>query len=191
MSLGRSLGYDIYRQYANRERHRATYVRIQQEAAARPGAARVDTPDGVVWMSPIENELYGAMRREGLEPIAQYGIQGYFVDFAFPDVALAVEADGAADHEGERREHDRQRDWHLKKAGWTVQRFHGTTIYHKAGNCAYVVKQEVYSRRAAIARRIQEEERRRQARRDAILRPFRAIVRLLRRGRGPPATPPP
>ena len=31
------------------------------------------------------------MRREGLTPIPQYGIQGYDADFAFPDVRLAVE----------------------------------------------------------------------------------------------------
>ncbi len=51
-------------------------------------------------MSPIEAQLYEAMRAEGLSPIPQYCVSGYFVDFAFPDVAVAVEADGAAYHEG-------------------------------------------------------------------------------------------
>ncbi len=131
-------------------------------------------------MSPIEAQLYEAMRAEGLSPIPQFCISGYFVDFAFPDVAVAVEADGAAYHEGYRHERDRKRDWILRRAGWTVKRFHGTTIYHKAENCAYVIKKEVEGRRMWAAARRQEEELRRQARRDALLRPFRAILRFLK-----------
>jgi very-short-patch-repair endonuclease len=43
------------------------------------------------------------VREEGLPPVPQRCIEGYYVDFAFPDVRLAVEADGAAYHEGDRR----------------------------------------------------------------------------------------
>ena len=67
----------------------------------------VQTPWGPVWISPIESRLYEAMIREGLSPVPQLCIEGYYADFAFPDVRLAVEADGAAYHEGDRR----QRDW--------------------------------------------------------------------------------
>ncbi len=131
-------------------------------------------------MSPIEAQLYEAMRAEGLSPIPQFCISGYFVDFAFPDVGVAVEADGAAYHEGARLQRDHKRDWILRRAGWTVKRFHGTTIYHKAENCAYVIKKEVEGRRMWAAARRREEELRRQARRDALLRPFRAILRFLK-----------
>jgi len=161
-------------------RRAAIYQRLQYEAASRPGSKRVRTPNGDVWMSPIEAQLYEAMRAEGLSPIPQFCISGYFVDFAFPDVAVAVEADGAAYHEGYRHERDRKRDWILRRAGWTVKRFHGTTIYHKAENCAYVIKKEVEGRRMWAAARRREEELRRQARRDALLRPFRAILRFLK-----------
>ena len=102
------------------------------------------------------------------------------MDFAFPAVRVAVEADGAAYHEGPRQQRDRKRDWILRRNGWTVKRFHGTTIYHKAANCAYVIKQEVERRRAWAAARAAENARRRQARRDAILRPFRALHRFLK-----------
>src|SRR5256712_14223600 len=81
-------------------RRAAIYQRLQYEAASRPGSKRVRTPNGEVWMSPIEAQLYEAMRAEGLSPIPQFCISGYFVDFAFPDVWVAVEADGAAYHEG-------------------------------------------------------------------------------------------
>src|SRR5207244_5685428 len=113
-------------------------------------------------------------------PLPQFYIQGYYVDFAFPDVGVAVEADGAAYHEGVRQQRDRKRDWILRRAGWTVKRFHGTTIYHKAANCAYVIRQEVEGRRAMAAARARDEELRRQARRDAILRPFRRFLQLLK-----------
>lgn len=98
-------------------------------------------------MSPIEFKLYEAMRREGLSPIPQFCIQGYYVDFAFPESRVAVEADGAAYHGSEHRQRDRQRDWVLRRHGWKVLRFYGSTIYRKAANCAYVVRREVEAKR--------------------------------------------
>ena len=137
-------------------------------------------------MSPIEVALYEAMRREGLSPFPQFYIQGYYVDFAFPDVGVAVEADGAAYHEGVRQQRDRKRDWILRRAGWTVKRFHGTTIYHKADNCAYVIRRELEGRRAMVAAAAREAADRRQARRDALARPFHKIVGLFRRRKPAP-----
>ena|SRR5690349_2361350 len=146
MNLSRMIARDL----ARAGKRTAVYRRMQQEAAARPGSTKVQTPMGEVWMSPIEVSLYDAMQREGLSPFPQFYIQGYYVDFAFPDVGVAVEADGAAYHEGVRHEHDRKRDWILGRAGWTIKRFHGTTIYHKADNCAYVVRREVEDRKSVV-----------------------------------------
>jgi very-short-patch-repair endonuclease len=176
MNVGRMIAREVMRS-AGRT---ATYRRLQYEAATRPGSRRVHTPAGEIYMSPIEAQLYEAMQAEGLSPIPQYCISGYFVDFAFPDVWVAVEADGAAYHEGPRLQRDHKRDWILRRAGWTVKRFHGTTIYHKAANCAYVIRKEVEGRRMWAAARAREEELRRQARRDAILRPFRRFLQLLK-----------
>ena len=176
-----NLGRMIARELARAGKRTAVYHRMQQEAAARPGSVSVQTPNGAVWMSPIEVALYDAIRREGLAPFPQFYIQGYYADFAFPDVRVAVEADGAAYHEGVRHEHDRKRDWFLGRAGWTVKRFHGTTIYHKAANCAYVIRREVEGRRAMAAAAAREAEIRRQGRRDAFLRPFRKLAGLLKR----------
>ena len=126
---------------------KTNYRRIQNEASSRPESVQVPTPAGNIWMSPIELKLYEAMRREGLSPTPQFCIEEYFVDFAFPDVRVAVEADGAAYHQGERRERDHKRDWVLRRQGWKVLRFHGTTIHERASNCAYVVKREIQTRR--------------------------------------------
>jgi len=141
----------------------------------------VQTPTGDIWMSPIEFKLYAAMRDEGLSPTPQFYIQGYYADFAFPDVRLAVEADGAAFHEGQRQERDRKRDWILRRAGWTVKRFHGSTIHNRAANCAYVIKQEVEARRMQVVLRVRHIEEKRQARNEAFLGPFRKIASLLKR----------
>src|SRR5438093_12197428 len=127
-----NFGRMIARELARADKRTATYRRMQQEAAARPGSVSVQTPSGAVWMSPIEVALYEAMCREGLSPFPQFYIQGYYVDFAFPNVGVAIESDGAAYHEGVRHEQDRQRDGILRRAGRTVQRLHGTTNSHTA-----------------------------------------------------------
>ena len=176
-----SVGRYIAKQIIKEDRQRSTGRRIQKEAAARPESKQVETPFGAYWMSPIEAELYDAMRGEGLSPNPQFRIEAYYVDFAFPDIKLAVEADGAAYHSGERRERDRKRDWILRKQGWTVKRFYGTTIYNKAGNCAFVIKREVQSRRKAIEERERQKEAERKARNEDIARPFKRIAQLLQR----------
>ena|SRR6266545_4788951 len=180
-SIGRSLARSIAREITVADRRYAGYRRLQKEAAARPESRRVQTPAGEFWMSPIEAELYEAMRREGLSSIPQFYIRGYYVDFAFPDVRVAVEADGAAYHGPDRRQRDRKRDWILRQDGWTVKRFHGTTIHRKAANCAYVIKREVEGRRSWIRARALQRERKREARRAAVLWPFRKIRKILRR----------
>lgn len=106
----------------------------------------IQTPSGEFWMSPIEVKLYEAMTRRGLSPVPQYCVEGYFVDFAFPQERLAVEADGAEHNRGARRQRDRKRDWILRRRGWKVLRFYGSTIRQKADNCAYVVRNELAPR---------------------------------------------
>jgi very-short-patch-repair endonuclease len=162
-SVGRKIAKDI----ETRDKHRRTYRKIQKEAEARPESVRVDTSDGEVWMSPIEHSLYEAMLREGLTPIAQCLVEGYIVDFAFPDIKMAIEADGAAFHDEDRRDRDRKRDWILGRKGWTVKRYTGTTIHNKPGNCAYEIKREV-------------EERRMRAEEEAAGNPFSRFLRNLK-----------
>jgi very-short-patch-repair endonuclease len=144
----RHTGSRIANGIITRDRRRQTYKKIQMEAKARPESVQVGTSDGMVWMSPMEHRLYDAMLKEGLTPVAQCLVEGYIVDFAFPDIKLAIEADGAAFHTEDRHERDRKRDWILGKKGWTVKRYHGSTIYSKPSNCAREVKHEVEERRA-------------------------------------------
>lgn len=175
------MGRSIARQIIKEDRQRNTGRRLQKEAAARPESKRVETPFGGFWMSPIEVELYDAMRKEGLSPNPQFRIEAYYVDFAFPDIKLAIEADGAAYHSDDRKERDRRRDGFLWSRGWTVKRFYGTTIHNKAGNCAFVIKREVQSRRKIIEERERQKEIERRARDEAIARPFRKFAQLFKR----------
>jgi very-short-patch-repair endonuclease len=150
--MARSIVSLVVREVAKWIGHRTTARRLQKEASVRPESELVDTPSGQFWMSPIEARLYRAMCHEGLSPTPQFCIKGYHVDFAFPDIGLAIEADGSAYHNGERRDRDRKRDWILSRAGWTVKRFYGSTIHSRASNCAYVIRKEVESRRADSGR---------------------------------------
>src|SRR4030043_323960 len=168
-----SMGRYIAKQIIKEDRQRATGRRIQKEAAARPESKRGETPFGGFWMSPIEVELYDAMRQRGLSPTPQFRIEAYYVDFAFPDIKLAIEADGAAHHSDERKERDRKRDWFLRRQGWTVKRFYGTTIRKKAANCAFIIKREVDDRRNRAVAHARQKEIERQERREAFARPFR------------------
>lgn len=176
MSLGR-----LIREVDRQNHRKAVYRRMQAEAAARPESVETQTPYGPIWMSPIEIRLYEALRQEGLDPVPQYYVRGYYADFGFPDVRLLVEADGAVHDDAAHRQRDHKRDWILTRQGWTVKRFHGTTITHRAPNCAYIVRREVEDRRMQVARAAAERARRTQARKDALLRPFRALRRFLSR----------
>ena len=175
-----SVGRYIAKQIIKEDRQRSTGRRIQKEAAARPESKRVETPFGAFWMSPIEVDLYDAMRKEGLSPNPQVRIEAYYVDFAFPDIKLAIEADGAAYHSDDRKERDRKRDGFLWSRGWTVKRFYGATIHNKAGNCAFVIKREVQSLRKAMEEEERQREAERKARNEAIARPFKKIAQLAR-----------
>lgn len=176
-----SVGRKIARGIVKEERQRSTGRRIQREAAARPESKEVPTPFGNIWMSPIEAKLYDAMREIGLSPVPQFRIKAYYVDFAFPEMKLAIEADGAAYHTHERKERDRKRDGFLWSRGWSVKRFYGTTIHNKAADCAYVIKREVDSRIRREETRIRQKENARLARNKAISMPFRRFARRLRR----------
>lgn len=181
MSWASSTGRRISRQIIRETGRKYTYRKVQRQAEKRPESVRVETPTGVYWMSPIEHRLYGAMLDEGLSPVPQYPVEGYIVDFAFPEFKLAVEADGVAYHQGANRERDRKRDWILSsRHGWTVKRFWGTTIHSRASNCAYVVKCEVERRSAQTAERERLRKLDQQKRRDAVSAPFRKVASLFR-----------
>ncbi|MGH8984833.1 MAG: DUF559 domain-containing protein [Acidimicrobiia bacterium] len=114
----------------------AIWRRLEQLGALRPGAGRarrvLEThvpgqrpPDGV-----LETRYLQLIRSAGLDSgIGQYKVELpggrlAFIDFAYPEVLLAVELDGDASHFGARRSRsDQTRENKLQALGWRVLRF--------------------------------------------------------------------
>lgn len=81
--------------------------------------------------SPIEEMLYEELKKYGLNPVAGYDVFPFFIDLAFPEIKLAIEADGKAFHSTpERRRRDVYRQRKLEKIGWRFERFTGSFIFH-------------------------------------------------------------
>lgn len=87
--------------------------------------------------SPIEDRLYDALRRAGIESERQYYVreqgEGFMLDMAIMTKGrkLAIECDGEAYHSGrEKAARDRRRDNALNAGGWHVLRFSGGEIWH-------------------------------------------------------------
>lgn len=84
-------------------------------------------------LNPFELHVLKRLEREGIPVIPQYGVAGYWIDFAAQHptrpgrMVLAIEADGAAYHSSETaRARDRLRQQNLENLGWTFHRIWST-----------------------------------------------------------------
>lgn len=73
--------------------------------------------------SKIEDYLYNELIKVGLEPIRQYPFENYVIDFAFPDIKLAIECDGTYWHNLENvKQRDDKKDIVIKNNHWEIIR---------------------------------------------------------------------
>jgi very-short-patch-repair endonuclease len=80
--------------------------------------------------SPIEELVYKELLKYGLEPKIQFQVGVFYIDLAFPEIKLAIEADGKDYHSNkEQKERDKYRQEKLEKMGWKFERFTGSFIY--------------------------------------------------------------
>lgn len=80
--------------------------------------------------SPIEEILYKEFEIYKVLPISQYHVGNYYIDLAFPEIKLAIEADGEEFHStGEQITRDISREIKLEKWGWRIVRFTGSEIH--------------------------------------------------------------
>jgi very-short-patch-repair endonuclease len=110
-----------------------SYARSGKVRSLQRLAATATEPKGRVgegtFDSNWERIVDAALRKRGLNPIAQYEVAGRRLDFALfgsGDVKLDLEVDGRhwhADTDGKRKLGDYWRDHQLKSLGWKVQRF--------------------------------------------------------------------
>jgi very-short-patch-repair endonuclease len=79
----------------------------------------------VVTNSELQRRMSDLISRVGLpQPKTEASVEGYVVDFLWPDHRVIVETDGHAAHGTRRRfETDRARDAHLTACGYRVLRF--------------------------------------------------------------------
>ena len=98
--------------------------RLVREALAR----NLVRPEDLPFERPTDNDFEERMRvlvkQAGLpQPIAQHPVGRYRLDFAWPELRVAVETDGWATH-GRRQafEYDRAMDGFLLAAGWRILR---------------------------------------------------------------------
>lgn len=86
--------------------------------------------------SPIESNFFGSyVKHYGVDssPIPQWPINGYRLDFAFPNEKVAIELDGHEYHKTpEQRTYDAKRDRTLLKDGWVTVRYTGSEVHKDA-----------------------------------------------------------
>lgn len=92
--------------------------------------------------SPIEQAFWATWREmhdEGCVPLGllpQYCVLNYRLDFALPDLRIAIELDGHDYHKTkEQRGRDAQRDRALQTEGWRVLRFTGSEVHADPRRC--------------------------------------------------------
>jgi very-short-patch-repair endonuclease len=70
--------------------------------------------------------------------------QPYVLDFAYPELGVGIEADGAIWHErNDLKERDRQRDEKLSNVGWRILRFSENAIYEHADAVRDVIHKQI------------------------------------------------
>lgn len=83
--------------------------------------------------SPIEEKLYKEFLTYNLKPITQYIEASFRIDLAFPEIPLAIEADGKEFHSTEeQKKRDEYKNRKLKERGWKVERLKGSFIHKYA-----------------------------------------------------------
>jgi very-short-patch-repair endonuclease len=108
--------------------------------------------------SVLERRMRSILRQTGIGGVlSQFrppwydGIRG-IVDFALPELQLIIEADGRRWHAvTQAQEDDRRRDRRAARHGWTVLRFSGHEILHRAASLSVELDGLFAARRAELA----------------------------------------
>jgi hypothetical protein len=114
--------------------------------AGHPGAKRLAEATahdlGTTTRSPLEDAFLELCDAYGIpRPLVNVQVEGYEVDFCWPEQRLIVETDGH-EHHGTRAafERDRARDARLTALGWRVMRFTARQVRRESGSVAVVVR---------------------------------------------------
>jgi len=125
-----------------RERMDAEKQKIYKKLQAQPdqpGYTGVRDANGRIVYTKCERQLMDQLFAYAKNGLIRYPIQSqypvkfgsieYPIDFAFPHLKVAIEADGEAFHSSPKQiVHDKERDMKLAQLGWTVLRFKDSEI---------------------------------------------------------------
>src|SRR5947207_618840 len=108
------------------------YLQYAESGGTSLGTTTPDKPRLGAFETDVRDRLLAA----GIPVTAQYGVAGYFVDFAAAhperpdDMVLAIETDGGVYHSsGTVRDRDRLRQEHLERLGWAFHRIWSADWY--------------------------------------------------------------
>ncbi len=127
------------------------YLQYAESGGARLGDIVLDKPA----LNPFEISVRDQLQAAGIPVIPQYGVAGFWIDFAAPhptkpgQMVLAIEADGASYHSSSTaRDRDRLRQEQLERLGWTFHRIWSTEWFNDTATC---VAEAVTAYRRAVA----------------------------------------
>lgn len=139
----------------------AAAVEWELEAIARPGRRGAGTlrkvldrralletpPDGV-----LEPRFARLLKQAGLPPaLFQFGVGKYEVDFAYPELLLAIEVDGYGPHSSRKAfQSDRDRQNTLVGLGWTVLRFTWSDVVKRPAYVARTIASAIVNAQARM-----------------------------------------
>ena len=104
-----------------------------------------------LYKTDIEEIMDVALQNEGFVPdkdyVYNFPIRGaYILDFAFPKEKINIECDGERWHP-KGNNHDKKRNYFLKRRGWIILRFTEGEIKENIEKCIKVIKGEIYGKR--------------------------------------------
>jgi very-short-patch-repair endonuclease len=108
------------------------YLQYAESRGANLGDALKEKPP----LNPFEIQIRDRLTAAGIPLVAQYGVAGYWIDFAAQHptkpgrMVLAIEADGASYHSSPTaRDRDRLRQEQLERLGWRFHRIWSTNWF--------------------------------------------------------------
>jgi very-short-patch-repair endonuclease len=114
------------------------YLQYAASGGKNLGDVALDKPA----LNPFEISVRDRLLAAGIPLVAQYGVAGYWIDFAAAHptqpgkMVLAIEADGASYHSSPTaRDRDRLRQEQLERLGWSFHRIWSTDWFADADTC--------------------------------------------------------
>lgn len=137
------------------------YKKMQSQKDNQPGMTGVRDAKGRIIFTKCERQLLDQLQKYSQNGLIRYPIVPQFevkfgsitypIDFAFPHLKIALEADGEAFHSSPKQiEHDKERDMKLSQLGWTVLRFKDKEIDEQVERVMSAVMKTIMQKESSL-----------------------------------------